>query len=173
MRIGTAVEDVGGRDRARSPPPSSRSRRAPQRAESDIAEVAAVAEQSSASAEQVSASTQQTCASTQEIAASAQDLARTAEELDALVAHFKVTVSAGSAVAAAGRSRVQQQRRGSAASDHPPARRPGHGAGGRPEHPQDQQHVLGHEVVAHDARRLRALQRTGGGARGSARAARR
>ncbi len=61
------------------------------RAEGDVAEVAAVAEQSSASAEQVSASTQQTSASTQEIAASAADLARTADELDALVRHFKVT----------------------------------------------------------------------------------
>ena len=60
-----------------------------ERAEHDIAEVAAVAEQSSASAEQVSASTQQTGASTQEIAASAQHLAGTAEELDALVRRFK------------------------------------------------------------------------------------
>ena len=39
--------------------------------QSDITEVASVAEESSASAEQVSASTQQTSASTQEIAASA------------------------------------------------------------------------------------------------------
>jgi methyl-accepting chemotaxis protein len=62
------------------------------RAEDDVTEVAAVAEQSSASAEQVSASTQQTSASTQEIAASAVDLARTAEELDSLVRRFKVSV---------------------------------------------------------------------------------
>ncbi|MDA0181213.1 methyl-accepting chemotaxis protein [Solirubrobacter phytolaccae] len=60
------------------------------RAEGDVGEVAAVAEQSSASAEQVSASTQETSASTQEIAASAAHLARTAEELTALVSHFKV-----------------------------------------------------------------------------------
>ena len=46
-----------------------------QRAENEVTEVAAVAEESSASAEQVSASTQQTSASTQQIAASAQTLA--------------------------------------------------------------------------------------------------
>jgi methyl-accepting chemotaxis protein len=61
-------------------------------AESDIAEVAAVAEQSSASAEQVSASTQQTSASTQEIAATAQQLAGTAERLDAIVGRFTLAV---------------------------------------------------------------------------------
>jgi methyl-accepting chemotaxis protein len=60
------------------------------RAEQDVAEVASVAEESSASAEQVSAATQQTSASTQEIAASAADLARTAEELNALVGRFTV-----------------------------------------------------------------------------------
>jgi methyl-accepting chemotaxis protein len=64
------------------------------RAEGDVGEVAAVAEQSSASAEQVSASTQETSASTQEIAASAQHLAKTAEELNELVSHFKVDVPA-------------------------------------------------------------------------------
>ncbi|HEY6890142.1 MAG TPA: methyl-accepting chemotaxis protein [Solirubrobacter sp.] len=62
------------------------------RAEHDIAEVAAVAEQSSASAEQVSASTQQTSASAQEIAASAQELAATAERLDGVVGRFKLGV---------------------------------------------------------------------------------
>jgi methyl-accepting chemotaxis protein len=61
------------------------------RAEGGIAEVAAVAEQSSASAEQVSASTQQTSASTQEIASSATELARTAEQLDELVRRFKIS----------------------------------------------------------------------------------
>ncbi len=60
------------------------------RAQGGIAEVAAVAEQSSASAEQVSASTQETSASTQEIAASAQELARTAEQLESLVSRFRV-----------------------------------------------------------------------------------
>jgi methyl-accepting chemotaxis protein len=61
------------------------------RAQGGIAEVAAVAEQSSASAEQVSASTQETSASTQEIAASAQELARTAEQLEQLVSRFRVS----------------------------------------------------------------------------------
>jgi methyl-accepting chemotaxis protein len=55
-----------------------------------MAEVAAVAEQSSASSEEVSASTQQTSASTQQIAASAHELARTAADLDALVARFSL-----------------------------------------------------------------------------------
>lgn len=55
------------------------------------AEVAAVAEQSSASAEQVSSSTQETSASTQQIAASASDLASTAEQLEQLVRCFRVT----------------------------------------------------------------------------------
>jgi methyl-accepting chemotaxis protein len=62
------------------------------RAENDVAEVAAVAEQSSASAEEVSASTQETSASTQEIVASAAALARTAEGLDELVRRFKLAV---------------------------------------------------------------------------------
>ncbi|MEA2271061.1 MAG: hypothetical protein QOC64_3671 [Solirubrobacteraceae bacterium] len=61
-----------------------------QRAQDEITEVAAVAEESSASAEQVSASTQQTSASTQQVAASATELARTAEELDALVRKFEL-----------------------------------------------------------------------------------
>jgi methyl-accepting chemotaxis protein len=55
-----------------------------------MAEVAAVAEQSSASSEQVSASTEETSASTQQIAASAHELARTAADLDALVARFRL-----------------------------------------------------------------------------------
>jgi methyl-accepting chemotaxis protein len=61
-----------------------------QTAEGEIAEVAAVAEQSSASAEQVSASTQQTSASVQEIAASAQSLATIAEQLNDLIGRFHV-----------------------------------------------------------------------------------
>ena len=56
----------------------------------NMAEVASVAEQSSASSEQVSASTQQTSASAQQVAASAQDVARTAEELGQLVATFRL-----------------------------------------------------------------------------------
>ena len=51
-----------------------------ERMQDEIAEVASVAEESSASAEQVSASTQQTSAATQEIASSAAELARTAEK---------------------------------------------------------------------------------------------
>ena len=54
------------------------------------AEVASVAEQSSASTEQVSASTEETSASAQEIAASAQSLASTADELNQLVSRFKL-----------------------------------------------------------------------------------
>ncbi|HEX6020736.1 MAG TPA: methyl-accepting chemotaxis protein [Solirubrobacter sp.] len=60
------------------------------RAEHDVTEVAAVAEQSSASAQQVSASTQQTSASTQEISASAQSLAATATQLNSLVSRFRL-----------------------------------------------------------------------------------
>jgi methyl-accepting chemotaxis protein len=56
----------------------------------NMAEVAAVAEQSSASSQQVSASTEQTSASAQQVAASAQEVARTAEELGQLVATFKL-----------------------------------------------------------------------------------
>jgi methyl-accepting chemotaxis protein len=60
-----------------------------QSAHGALAEVAAVAEQSSASTEQVSASTQQTSASAQELAATAEELSGTAEGLETLVAHFK------------------------------------------------------------------------------------
>jgi methyl-accepting chemotaxis protein len=74
-RIGASVEDMSGRFT--------------QIAES-MAEVSAVAEQSSAGAEQVSASTQETTASTEEIAASAQELAATAVELEQLVGRFTV-----------------------------------------------------------------------------------
>jgi methyl-accepting chemotaxis protein len=62
-----------------------------ERMQTDITEVASVAEASSASAEQVSASTEQTSASTQEIATSASELATTAEQLSALVGRFKTT----------------------------------------------------------------------------------
>jgi methyl-accepting chemotaxis protein len=85
--IGVAVADVTGRVSDIATAVHQISAEA-KRAESDIGEVAAVAEQSSASAEQVSASTQQTSASTQEIAASAQQLAGTAERLDAIVGRF-------------------------------------------------------------------------------------
>jgi methyl-accepting chemotaxis protein len=56
----------------------------------DIAEVAAIAEQSSAAGQQVAASTQQTAGSTQEIAASASELAVSARALHALAARFKL-----------------------------------------------------------------------------------
>ena len=72
-------------DRERDPQQIASSSR---RVQDDMADVAAVAEQSSASSEEVSASTQQTSASTQQIAASAQELARTADELERLVGEF-------------------------------------------------------------------------------------
>jgi methyl-accepting chemotaxis protein len=61
-----------------------------ERMQSDVTEVASVAEQSAASTQQVSASTQQTSASAQQIAARAADLARTAEDLEHAVRRFKV-----------------------------------------------------------------------------------
>ena len=68
LRIDGAVEGVGARI-AEIAAAVEQIGAGSARAEGDVAEVAAVAEQSSASAEQVSASTQQTSASTQEIAA--------------------------------------------------------------------------------------------------------
>jgi methyl-accepting chemotaxis protein len=59
--------------------------------ESDMREVAAVAEQSSASSEEVSAATQETSASTQQIAASAQELASSAGRLEALCERFSLS----------------------------------------------------------------------------------
>jgi methyl-accepting chemotaxis protein len=89
LAIGTSVEDmserVGGIARTIAEISTSASRM-----QQNMADVAAVAEQSSASTEQVSASTQQTSASTQEIAASAQELARTAEQLEQLVGQFRL-----------------------------------------------------------------------------------
>ena len=61
------------------------------RMNSDMTEVAAIAEESSASTEQVSATTQQTSASTQQIAATAQQLAAGAEQLESLVGRFVLT----------------------------------------------------------------------------------
>jgi methyl-accepting chemotaxis protein len=89
-RIGTAVDDMTERVNEIASTIEQISAQA-RRAEDDIAEVASVAEESSASAEQVSASTQQTSASTQEIASSAQELARTAARLEALVRRAEVT----------------------------------------------------------------------------------
>jgi methyl-accepting chemotaxis protein len=59
--------------------------------ESDMREVAAVAEESSASSEQVSAATQQTSASTEQIAASAQELASSAGRLEQLCERFSLS----------------------------------------------------------------------------------
>jgi methyl-accepting chemotaxis protein len=89
--IGLAVADVTGRVNDIATAVHQISAEA-QRAEHDITEVAAVAEESSASAEQVSASTEETSASTEEIAASAQELAGTAQQLDAVVSRFTLAV---------------------------------------------------------------------------------
>ena len=61
------------------------------RVQTDIGEVASVAEQTSASTEEVSASTQQTSAAVQQIAAAALELAGRAEELEALVGRFTLS----------------------------------------------------------------------------------
>ena len=63
---------------------------AAQQMRSELGDIAAVAESSSASTEQVSASAQQTSATTQEIAASAQDLAGQAQRLGRLVGQFEL-----------------------------------------------------------------------------------
>ena len=89
--IGNAVGDVSARVEAISGAVRTIATEAG-RAEQDVSEVAAVAEQSSASAQQVSATTQQTSASTQEIAASAQSLAATATQLNGLVSRFVLEV---------------------------------------------------------------------------------
>ena len=60
--------------------------------EEDMAEIAIVAEQSSASSQQVSATTQETSAATQQIAVSARTLSETAAALEELVGRFKLTV---------------------------------------------------------------------------------
>jgi methyl-accepting chemotaxis protein len=60
------------------------------RVQEEVAEIAGVAEDSSAASEQVSASTEQTSASTQQVAASAHELARTAAELRDAVAAFRL-----------------------------------------------------------------------------------
>ena len=132
-----------------------------------MTEVAAVAEQPSASAEQVSASTQQTSASTQEIAASAQDLAQTAEAYcDALVRRLQgrrgqATRRQGFAAERRRRFRAQRvQQQAEVARPVLVHRRAVRGGARRSaDHPQHQQHVLGHEVAAHRARLVRALQR--------------
>ena len=89
-QIGQAVEDMGAHVAEIATSVGQIASEA-ERAERGVADVASVAEASSASAEQVSASTQQTSASTQELAASAQELAGTAAELDQLVRRFTVS----------------------------------------------------------------------------------
>jgi methyl-accepting chemotaxis protein len=86
-RIGGSVDDMSVRVEQIAAAIGEISSRAAAMQES-MAQVVAVAEQSSASSEQVSASTQQTSAATQQVAASAQELAKTAEELDQLVGQF-------------------------------------------------------------------------------------
>jgi methyl-accepting chemotaxis protein len=63
------------------------------RVQSDMGEVASVAEQTSASTEEVSASTQQTSAAVQQIAAAAQELSSRADELEGLVGRFTLSAS--------------------------------------------------------------------------------
>ena len=58
--------------------------------QTELIEVAAVAERSSTASEQVSASTQQTSASTSEITTSAERLRGTADELEGLVSRFRL-----------------------------------------------------------------------------------
>jgi methyl-accepting chemotaxis protein len=58
----------------------------------DIAEVASIAEESSAASEQVAASTQQTSSSTLQIASGAEELAASARELHRLAGRFKLSV---------------------------------------------------------------------------------
>jgi methyl-accepting chemotaxis protein len=89
-RIGVDVQDMHARVTAIAVAVEEISE-ATERMQGEVAEVAAVAEQSSASTEQVSASTQQTSASAQEIASSAVELAGTAERLDSLVRRFRVS----------------------------------------------------------------------------------
>src|SRR4051812_26640741 len=67
-----------------------------QKVDTDVGEVASVAEQSSAAAQQVAASSGQTVASTQQIVASAQELTRSADELHRLAGRFVLSQGQGS-----------------------------------------------------------------------------
>ena len=58
--------------------------------QTELSEVAGVAERSTAASQQVSASTEQTSASTREIAASAERLQGSATELQDLVSRFRL-----------------------------------------------------------------------------------
>jgi methyl-accepting chemotaxis protein len=87
--LGTAVDDMNARIEgitAGIDEVAAFSRRM----EDDMAEIAIVAEQSSASSQQVSATTQETSAATQQIAVSARALSETAAALEDLVGRFKL-----------------------------------------------------------------------------------
>ncbi|HWH96025.1 MAG TPA: methyl-accepting chemotaxis protein [Baekduia sp.] len=88
-RIADSIQDMADRvaEMARAAEESGAHGRSLQ---TEVAGLAAIAEQSSASAEELSASTQQTSVATQEVSASAQELAATAQELDALVRRFRL-----------------------------------------------------------------------------------
>ena len=90
VALGASVEDMTGGSSAIAGA-VGRSPRRPARMQEDVADVAAVAEESSASTEQVTATTQQTSASAQQIAASAVELSETADALEGLVARFRLT----------------------------------------------------------------------------------
>jgi methyl-accepting chemotaxis protein len=89
VALGASVEDMTGRIDAISGA-VGRIAQAAVLMQDDVAEVAAVAEESSASTEQVTATTQQTSASAQQIAASNVELSQTAETLERLVARFRL-----------------------------------------------------------------------------------
>src|SRR4051794_8308446 len=88
-RIADSIQDMAERvaEMARAAEESGSHGRSLQ---TEVAGLAAIAEQSSASAEELSASTQQTSVATQEVSASAQELAATALELDGLVRRFRL-----------------------------------------------------------------------------------
>ncbi|HTU29359.1 MAG TPA: methyl-accepting chemotaxis protein [Solirubrobacteraceae bacterium] len=93
LRLGASVQDVT--ERAASIIESiDLVTASSERVQREIAEAAAVAEETSASTEQVSASTEQTSASAQEIAGSASELAHTSEQLAGLVGRFRLRNSA-------------------------------------------------------------------------------
>ena len=90
LALGESVEDVTTRIQSISGAVTQIAE-ASARMQADVADVATVAEESSASTEQVSATTQETSASAQQIAASAAALETTSEALMGLVARFRLT----------------------------------------------------------------------------------
>ncbi len=87
LRIGTSVDDMTQRIGQIASAVEEISMTASSM-EENMAQVVAVAEESSASTEQVSASVQQTAASSQELAASANGLADSAQQLERVVGQF-------------------------------------------------------------------------------------